>query len=415
MPILKLPKRVMFKRILNYSNKYFNLFSLIDNISDARAKPQITTPDISTSILSILFSNLGSLNKFNQLRDTSSIYNLAERIPSASTVARAADGIDIDCIRQILKSIYLKAKRSKMIESYLGRYIGIIDGHEICSSDIHWCSDCSIRNVSKVEGQIKLNYYHRYTAFILAGKKFAFMLDIEPIYPNEGELTSSSRLLTRVCKNYPKAFEAVIGDGLYLNGTTFNLLASHGKYAAAVLKDEKRYLYDEAISLSKITEPVIYSKDNTTYRVWDHSLSGLWDGYKDSVRVIKSEEIKYIRHHSAELGKWEISKEKADWLWVTNLPSVIGLKNVVSICHTRWQIENKCFGEVVSTWNGNHVYRHSSNAISAFILFLFIVLNIFNIFFTRNIKDKRISTKSFLVELIKAEFILAKWAHPIPL
>ncbi|MBU4450971.1 MAG: hypothetical protein KKE35_06735, partial [Actinobacteria bacterium] len=38
-------------------------------------------------------------------------------------------------------------------------------------------------------------------------------------------------------------------------------------------------------------------------------------------------------------------------------------------------------GEIVSPWNADHVYRHNQNAITAFILFLFIVLNIFNIFF----------------------------------
>ena len=68
-------------------------------------------------------------------------------------------------------------------------------------------------------------------------------------------------------------------------------------------------------------------------------------------------------------------------------------------------------GEIVSTWNADHIYRHSQNAISAFILFLFIVLNIF---FALNIKVARISTKSFLIELVKAEFILAKWLYPIP-
>jgi len=404
----------MFKRIISYSNKYFNLFGLIDGITDLRAKPQIRLSDISASILSLLFSNLGSLNKFNQSRDISAVANIAGRIPSASTVGRAADSMDLDCLREILKSIYLKAKRSKMIEAYLGRWIGIVDGHEICSSDIHRCKACSIRNVSKIEGEQKLNYYHRYTAFILAGQKFCFMLDIEPIYTGEGELTSSGRLLERVCRNYPRAFEVVAGDGLYLNGNTFNLLASHGKYAAAVLKDETRALYDEAISLSRISSPLVYEEKNTSYRVWDITISNQWDGYRDPVRVIKSEETKIVRHHAAQLEKWEYLEEKADWLWVTNLPSTVGLKNAVSICHARWQIENECFNEIVNTWNADHVYRHSQNAISAFILFLFIVLNIFNIFFARNIKDRHISTKSFLIELVKAEFLLAKWLYPIP-
>ena len=404
----------MFKRIISYSNKYFNLFDLIEDISDLRAKPQIACSDISSSILSLLFCNFGSLNKFNQARDISSVGNIVGRVPSASTVARAADSMDLDNIREILKSIYLKAKRSKMISPYCGKWIGIIDAHEICSSDIHRCCLCSIRNVSKIEGQIKLNYYHRYTAFILAGPKFAFMLDIEPICLGEGELTSSCRLLERVCRDYPKAFETVTGDALYLNGNTFNLLASHGKYTAAVLKDERRYLYEEAISLSEISDPVTYEEENTIYRVWDHTVLQMWDGYNGPVRVIKSEETKYVRHHCQELGKWEMQEEKADWLWVTNLPTVVGLKNVVSICHSRWQIENKCFNEIVNTWNADHVYRHSQNAISAFILFLFIVLNIFNIFFARNIKEARIKTKSFLIELVKAEFLLAKWLYPIP-
>jgi len=111
----------MFKRILNYSNKYFSLFKSTKNISDLRAKPQISASDICTSIISMLFSNLGSLNKFNQTRDIAAVKNIVDRIPSASTIARAVDTIDLDYIREILKSIYHKAKRSKMIGPYLGR------------------------------------------------------------------------------------------------------------------------------------------------------------------------------------------------------------------------------------------------------------------------------------------------------
>ena len=404
----------MLKRIIDYSNKYFGLFDLISGISDLRANPQIVCSDIATSIMSILFSNLGSLNKFNQSRDFSYAKNMLLKVPSASTVARAADTIDLCCLREILKSIYLKAKRSKMIEPFEGRYIGIVDGHEITSSDLHRCALCSVRNVSKIEGVVKLNYYHKYSAFILAGPKFCFLLDIEPIYPLEGELTSALRLIDRVCINYPKAFEAVAGDGLYLNGATFKLLESHHKYTIAVLKDERRELYGEAMSLSAITAPVVYQDEGTTYRAWEHKISGLWDGYGKPVRVIRSEEAKYVRHHSKELGKWDIRQEKAEWMWVTNLPSVVGLKNIVSIGHSRWQIENKCFNEIANTWNADHIYRHNQNAISAFILFLFIALNIFNIFFARNIKDKRIRSKTLLIDLIKAEYLLARWVTPIP-
>ncbi len=125
-------------------------------------------------------------------------------------------------------------------------------------------------------------------------------------------------------------------------------------------------------------------------------------------KVIKLEKIKKPGHHSKDLGKWEHAEEKADWYWVTNLLLVVSLKNVVSICRRRWQIENGCFNETVNTWNADHVYRHSQNSIVVFILFYLLCLNIFNLFFARSIKDKRISTKSFLIELVKAEFLIAK-------
>ena len=140
----------MFKRIIDYSNKHFNLFDLVENITDARQKPQISASDIAASILSMLFCGLGSLNKFNVSRDISYVLDIAAKVPSSSTVARSSDTIDLDAIREILKSIYLNAKRSKMIEPYCGKCIGIIDGHEIFSSDIHWCKACSIEIQSKV-------------------------------------------------------------------------------------------------------------------------------------------------------------------------------------------------------------------------------------------------------------------------
>ena len=74
-------------------------------------------------------------------------------------------------------------------------------------------------------------------------------LIFEPIYPGDGELTSSYRLLRQVCKNYPKAFDVVAGDALFLAEPVFNLLASRHKYAAAVLKDERRHLFEKGLSL----------------------------------------------------------------------------------------------------------------------------------------------------------------------
>jgi len=267
----------------------------------------------------------------------------------------------------------------------------------------------------RLQGVVKYQYYHSFTAFILAGPDFSFTLDIEPILPNEGEITSAHRLLERVCRNYPKAFEVVIGDGLYLKGNIFKLLEDHHKKAIAVLKEERRQLFEEANNLSLLVEPKTYKQEKTIYRVWDHHIGGCWDGYGKKVRVIVSEETTKSRIHARDGQGWEEKTELSNWMWVTNLFEDFSgdLKNTVKVCHSRWQIENKCFNETVNTWKADHIYRHSANAIIAFLLLLFTCVNIFNIFLTRNIKDRTIKTMVFLINKINAEFNTIK--RPLPL
>jgi len=203
----------------------------------------------------MMFSNLSFLNKLGSAINLGSLNLITEITPSITTIARVADSINLDNIREVAKYVYLKAKRSKMLSPYLGRYIGIVDGHEITSSYYPRCSHCKVRNVSKIEGVVKYQYYHSYTLFILAGEKFCYLLDLEPILPGESEISSSYRLIERVCSMYPKAFELIIGDGLYLGGPVYSLAGKHGKYVVSVLREERRELFKEAISLSKIVPP----------------------------------------------------------------------------------------------------------------------------------------------------------------
>jgi hypothetical protein len=344
----------MFKRIIKYCCKCFNLFKIIDSVSDKRLKPQIGTVKIVTAILAMQFSNLGSLNNLSQALSSG-------KYPSVSTIARVADTMNLDEIRNAGRAIYQKARKSKMLSKCYGRWIGIIDGHEITTSKYCKCSHCKSRIVTKKNKVKEYQYYHQFTAFILAGPDFCFILDIEPVLPGEGEITSSYRLLERICKNYPKAFEVVIGDGLYLKGNIFKLLEDHHKKAIAVLKEERRQLFEEANKLSLLIEPIVYKDKKTNYRVWVHEIEGCWDGYAKKVRVIATEETLIRRVHAKDGNGWEDKTEIVNWMWVTNLSntdkeikdtdSIGDLKNTVKICHSRWQIENKCFNETVNTWN----------------------------------------------------------------
>jgi len=397
----------MFRRIIKYCSKHFGLFEKLAYVTDRRIKPQILTIKILAAIVFIHIASLGSLHSFSQSKASKS------KLPSVSTIARVADTVSLDDIRDVSAHVYKIAREKKMIEPYLGQYVAIIDGHELTVSDYCKCSHCKKRK-RKIKNGIKYEYYHSFTALILAGGKYSFVLDIEPILPGESEVISSYRLLERVCKNYPKAFKVVIGDALYLNGKIFKLLESHHKKAIAVLKEERRQLFEEANKLSLLTEPKIYTEGKTTYRIWDHTISSCWDGYGKNVRVIVSEETTTKRVHAKDGKGWEQKTEVSNWMWVTNLldSSLGDLKNTVRICHSRWQIENKCFNETAGTWKADHIYRHSANAITAFLLLLFICVNIFNIFLVRNIKDVKVKTKIYLIDIIKAEFLTLKRLPP---
>ena len=85
------------------------------------------------------------------------------------------------------------------------------------------------------------------------------------------------------------------------------------------LKEERRQLFEEANKLSLLSKPEIYKDNKTTYRVWDHTISGCWDGYGKNVRVIVSEEITTKRIHSKEGKGWQEKSQVSNWMWVTNL------------------------------------------------------------------------------------------------
>jgi len=403
----------LFRKLIRYSNKIFDLFTIIASITDERIKAQIPTVKIVAAIIIMHFTNQGSLNSFSQ---EIAFKKLKADIPSVSTIARTADSMDLEEIRGVGIEIYKKARAKKMLKPFYGMWVGVVDGHEQVTSAYCKCKYCKSRIVTRKDGVKDIQYYHEFTAFILAGPKISFILDIEPILPKEGEITSAYRLIERVCKNYPKAFSVVIGDGLYLKETVFNLLKRHHKYAIAVLKEERRQLFEEANRLSLLSESREYRRGRTYYRVWDHCIEGCWDGYGKGVRVIASEEATPKRVHSKNGKSFEDKLNRANWMWVTNLPRSEdpgSLKNTVSVCHGRWQIENQCFNETVNTWNADHVYRHSANAIIAFLLLLFICVNIFNIFRIRNIKDRSIKTKIYLIRLIRTGFHIDDSPFPL--
>jgi len=81
-----------------------------------------------------------------------------------------------------------------------------------------------------------------------------------------------ARLLQRVLIDYPRAFDSVLADGLYLRADFFNFLGGHRRHVLVVLKDERRNLFQDAAGTSilcrrsrELFDPAIASGETFPY------------------------------------------------------------------------------------------------------------------------------------------------------
>jgi hypothetical protein len=63
-------------------------------------------------------------------------------------------------------------------------------------------------------------------------------------------------------------------------------------------------------------------------------------------------------------------------------------ERAVGFGHQRWDIENYGFNELVNGWHADHIYKHEPNAIECFLLIAFLACNIFQAFFSLNLKPQ---------------------------
>ncbi|MFQ5836017.1 MAG: transposase [bacterium] len=331
----------------------------------------------------MMLTRMGSLNALEQDRGNSFWRRwLGRELPSADTMGRVYSRIILDSIRFLIHHVYTRLKRNKALKKTYGFYVLIIDGHESSSSYLRCCSGCLRRRVHTREGK-RIQYYHRNVIAMLSGEDFPILLDEEEQRKGEDEVAAATRLLKRILKNYLRAFEVVVTDGLYLEAPFFKLLLDHGKNVIAVLKDERRDLMEDAKALFQYEKPLVEIEGTTKREMWDIEEFTSWESLNREVRVVRSLETKTVCRQLT--GKEE--EETSDWMWATTLSQQeASTEAVVNLGHSRWLIENKAINEMVTYWHVDHVYRHHPTAISAFWLTLMLVLNLFRAFVYLNIK-----------------------------
>jgi len=356
----------------------------------------------------MFLSRRGSLNALEQTKPSRFWPRwLGQAMPSADSIGRVCSLMDGDSVRTLFHQVYSRLKRMKALEPPgHGLMLAVVDGHETTASRRRCCPECCQRILHTQQGDV-VEYYHRYTVLRLVGRDVSLMLDAEPVRPGEDELAASRRLLERALEMYPRAFDVVAGDALYANTEWFSFIVGRGKHALAVLKDNRPNLLQDAQTLFGVLPASINQCTGKVHRrYWDSDCFSSWPQLAPTVRVVRSLETRTVRR---QLDKRE-EEQVSDWMWVTTLPSSeASTKVVADMGHDRWSIENQGFNELVNRWHADHVYKHQPTALLVFFLFALLCLNVFMVFYRRNLKPaaRRAVSTLHVAQLIAAELYSA--------
>ena len=370
----------MLRRIVKYGTKVFGLAQLVEKIEDRRRQPRIPTRVVVWATLAMHLARLGSLNALEQTK-ASSFWSkwLGAKLPSADSMGRITAGMNPDSIREAQHGIYARLKRNKALQPLSGGLtVLVLDGHESHATYRRRCDGCLERKRGK-----RTQYYHQQVTAMLLGANFPVLLDAEAQRPGEDEITTAIRLLQRLLKNYPRAFDVVVGDALYADTRFFKAVVGHGKDLLAVLKANRKDLLLDAKALFAQMEPVELTGVADSCQTWDLSDFTTWSQVSRSVRVVRSLERRNKRRQLDD----QLEETCSDWMWVTTLSAhQANTATVVRLGHARWDIENRGFNETVNRWHADHVHKHDATAILAFWLQAMLAFNLFHAFYFRNLK-----------------------------
>lgn len=356
----------------------------MDAVTDRRSKPQIPTSVVLRSMAVMLLCRLGSLNALSQTKGNPFWSRwLGAALPSADTMGRVASVVNIDSLRAMGHWVYERLKRGKALAAPAhGLLALVLDAHETLATYKRHCEGCLERTIHRTDGD-EVQYYHRVVAASLVTRDFCLLLDAEPLRRGEDEIAAALRLLERVVREYPRAFDLVQGDALYADPRFFNWALEHGKHALAVLKNDRRDLLQDAQRLFADMPATLVQDGSPRRECWDLEGFTTWPQVKVPVRVVASREKRRLRRQL----DGQIQQEETEWYWVTTLPVAQASTGAIAqMGHRRWGIENEGFNELVNRYHADHVYRHEPTALLVFWLMAQLCLNVFTAFFRRNLK-----------------------------
>jgi len=378
------------RRFLKYCQRVYHIREELESVTDRRLRPQLPTFRVVGALFLMACVRAGSLNgmevALSKMPKRCVWYQwLRGALPSADRLGEVAALVHVGQLRLLVARHYRQRRRKKTLNGREGnRLILVLDGHECFCSYRRCCPNCQKRSV-RVDGETRVQYYHRYVAAYLFRGDSHLMLDMEMQGPKEGEITAARRLMERVLVAYPRAFSVVMGDALYADPELCKRLLAAGKHFIAVLKDDRRDLVGDFQSLADSVESVRVRYQQRECVCRDIEGFHTWPQVGRPVRVVSSEEKQSARCQAT--GKQQSRQSK--WMWVTSLSQhSMDTSTLVQLGHRRWDIENYAFNELCNRWHADHIYHHDVNAMTAILLLTFLAYNLFHVWRTRGLQPE---------------------------
>jgi hypothetical protein len=390
-----------------------DVLSRLGALTDVRERPRISAAVATKSLFVMALTRMGSLNALEQTADSRAWRDLVGgTVPSADTLGRVAAKTDTDELRGVVSALYTRLKRNKALPApWHGLIALVLDGHESTASYRRTCPGCLKRTVHTAAGD-REQHYHKYVAASLVGEDFHFFIDLEELVDGETEVAAALRLIARVHKAHPRAFDVVVADALYLQAPFFKPVQELGKDVLVVLKQEERDLYKDVIALCDATAPLTIKRGRTTVRAWDFDALNSWPSLGQSVRVVRTLETTLVERQT----DGRVEEVRGEWMWATTLtPSRAPTRAVIDLGHSRWDIENRGFNEGANDWHLDHVYHHEPVAMRALALLTMLAMNVLTAFRRLALKPalRRRFTLRHVAHLVAAE-IYAATPHVAP-
>ena len=411
----------MLGRFAKYLDKTWNFSNSLDEVRDHRVWSAIPTASIYLSCFGMFSLGLPSFNAMEEQLVAPQRWEpwVGKKKPSADALGYALERFDLESLRRRLVKRNHEIKRKKILQSYCKPYVAAaVDGHELFCSRKRCClpTHCLERQIETAHGPIT-EYYQRVVVLQIVDAWPAMILDLEPILPGEGEVTAAKRMLERAKKLYPRFFDILTFDALYLQAPFTKTVIHLGWDLVVVLKQENRDLYKDVNGLMTITPPKTVETSHGQIQYWDLQDLCSWTQLGQPIRVVCSQEKKIIRERIAR--KWVEKVVPSEWRWISSLSAeAFDASQVGRIGHSRWDIENRGFMELTQHWNMDHCFHHHPTAILALLFILAEAFVLCSIFYKRNLKPIlqskicRLSLSRLFADDLSKTQSVSFWAHP---